>query len=537
MARQRYVKNCLLIISLLLVAFFLTSTLFPATNGLSASPSSLINSPSTLNNHANEAKVYLNGIPVGSQPDEIAYDRANNSLYVANFNSSNISVISATANEVTASIGIQTPNGLAYDTVNNCVYSTGSNGLYVINTSTNKIADTVVNRGGFWGVTYDSANNSIYALNDAYYTVYAVNASTNRVITTLNLKSPLVAAYDSENNCVYVVSDVTDDLTIINATTNTIFDTINGSTFYAPEGIVYDSADNTIYVANTGSNFVYVVNASTNNVVADVIVGMAPMGIAYDSANNTVYVANSGSNSVSVIDASTNSVIANVGVGKTPFGAAYDSADNRIYISNVHSDNISVINASTNKIIAIPVNLYTVTFNETGLPNGTEWYVSAKGGTPNVSSTNTLSMSLQNGTYTFSISNLSNYYVSENSITATVRGKNLTENVVFLHYAYITGTLSPPNATLTINGKSVPITPGGRFNITVTAGNYTVQVHLQGYYNYDANLSILNGENKKLNITLIKPVSPYEPNWIVWVAVTSIVGSNIYFAFRNRRHQ
>ncbi|MHB1708776.1 MAG: protease pro-enzyme activation domain-containing protein [Thermoplasmataceae archaeon] len=184
----------------------------------------------------------------------------------------------------------------------------------------------------------------------------------------------------------------------------------------------------------------------------------------------------------------------------------------------------------------LPV-LYNVSLVEVNLPTGTSWTASLNGSSQSTTSRG-MNFSETNGTYTFSISNLTDYYASDYLVSATVHGDNVTEGVDFLHYAYITGTLSPGNALLTVNGKSVP-TVGGKFNISVAAGNYTIRASLQGYNPYSTNISLLNSQVKDLNITLASsstPIPAGEEYGIIGGVVIAILGVGIYFVIRNRRH-
>ena len=62
-------------------------------------------------------------VPVGYYPAAVAYDLANNDIYVANFSSGNVSVISGSTNTVTATVFVGSgPDGVANDSANNDIY-------------------------------------------------------------------------------------------------------------------------------------------------------------------------------------------------------------------------------------------------------------------------------------------------------------------------------------------------------------------------------------------------------------------------------
>ncbi len=203
------------------------------------------------------------------------------------------------------------------------------------------------------------------------------------------------------------------------------------------------------------------------------------------------------------------------------------STDNKNYApSNPSGAFVVDGNPTSQSAVFVPV-LYNVSFKETGLQSGISWSVTS-GSTSHTSTNSTISFKEMNGTYTFTISNLTLYYTNDYSISTTVNGKNLTETVNFLHYAYITGTLSPGNATLKINGKTVSVS-GGTFNISVVAGNYTVTAGSSGYTSYSNNITLSAGGVKTLNITLksnsstgSSPISP-ELEYIAIGAIVAVI--------------
>ena len=86
-------------------------------------------------------------IPVrGTFPYGIAYNSANNNMYVANADSSTVSVISGSTDSVIATILVgRVPVGIAYAPPNNKLYVTNidSNDVYVINGATNKVIKNI----------------------------------------------------------------------------------------------------------------------------------------------------------------------------------------------------------------------------------------------------------------------------------------------------------------------------------------------------------------------------------------------------------
>ncbi|MGC8688950.1 MAG: S53 family peptidase, partial [Thermoplasmata archaeon] len=73
---------------------------------------------------------------------------------------------------------------------------------------------------------------------------------------------------------------------------------------------------------------------------------------------------------------------------------------------------------------------YTVTFTESGLPSGTSWSVTLAGSTKS-STTNTITFSEPNGSYSFSVGAVTGYTASPSSGTITVNGANVNQAITF----------------------------------------------------------------------------------------------------------
>jgi len=153
---------------------------------------------------------------------------------------------------------------------------------------------------------------------------------------------------------------------------------------------------------------------------------------------------------------------------------------------------------------------YPVKFVETGLPSGTNWYVTVSG-QQSVSTSNTNSLSLPNGTYSYTISSIGgHYYASSASGTFTVAGtSNLAKwmngalqiNVTYYYGYTVTFTesgLSPYVPwSVTVNGTTNSTT-GSSTSITFLIKNgtgYTYTVNIAPDWKITANA------NGKFNVS------------------------------------
>ncbi len=216
------------------------------------------------------------------------------------------------------------------------------------------------------------------------------------------------------------------------------------------------------------------------------------------------------------------------------------ATSNKAYSPEPSSGSFTVNGTPLSNFIAFsPVN-YTVTFTETGLPSGFVWYVNNTGLSGHDSSQSVISFNLTNGTYSFVATNLTSYYTTTMHFSVVINGRNISEVVDYFHWAYITGTISPTNANLVINGKSFSLTSSGSYNISVPNGTYHVVISSPGYITYYSNFSLNPGNAKNLIIDLQKETSPpilsgnvmYEIVGLVIVIV--VIGAVVALARRRK---
>ena len=170
--------------------------------------------------------------------------------------------------------------------------------------------------------------------------------------------------------------------------------------------------------------------------------GLYPSGAAFDSSNGYIYITNLYSNNVSVINGATNTVVSTIAVGSYPYGAAFDSSNGYIYVTNYYSGSISII--STGKQVPD----YSIAFTESGLPSGTSWSVTLKGSTES-STSSTITFSVPNGTYQYSIMPLTGYVPFITSGNVHISGKSVSISIYFIK----AGSMPVGEGMIYYNGK------------------------------------------------------------------------------------
>lgn len=271
-------------------------------------------------------------IPVGASPAGIAFDPQDNDLYVANCGSDNLSVISGATDLVVASIAM---------TLSSCVIGPK---MYM----------------NFAPVAYDPADQVIYVSSYASGLVYVVNTSSNTVVDTLDVGgAPYDFAYDPVDQNMYVSETVLSQVAVIDGATNTVLARIPVGAF--PSGVAYDAATGEVYVADAGyyvrnpAGFgnITVINATTNSVVDTIFVQGYPWFLAYDPADGEVYETDSNTTVMKVLSDTTNTVVGQIPVsvgtigGSTDFMDLYDAQLGRLFVTGINYDIVSAIGGAT----------------------------------------------------------------------------------------------------------------------------------------------------------------------------------------------
>lgn len=106
------------------------------------------------------------------------------------------------------------------------------------------------------------------------------------------------------------------------------------------------------------------------------------------------------------------------------------SAADKDYVPAVYSGNFSVSGSSISVGIAFTALKYTVTFTESGLSQGTAWYISV-GGITHYSTGSAITFSEINGTYSFTVTPVSGYNASPSSGSFSISGSAFSVNIAF----------------------------------------------------------------------------------------------------------
>jgi YVTN family beta-propeller protein len=193
------------------------------------------------------------------------------------------------------------------------VANRNSDNVTVIDTATNTVITTIT-AGDFPQFVVALDNTSIYVANSFSDELSVIDVATNTVVTTLTLGDfPRYMALSPDQAKLYVANVGSMNVSVIDTATNIILATVTVGTSPSPMAITPDNAR--VYVPNTTTDDVSVIDATTNLVTTTITAGDGPIFAAITFDGTRVYVANRSEGTVTVIDVGTNTVIATVTVG------------------------------------------------------------------------------------------------------------------------------------------------------------------------------------------------------------------------------
>ncbi len=191
-------------------------------------------------------------------------------------------------------------------------------------------------------------------------------------------------------------------------------------------------------------------------------------------------------------------------------------------VSGYHSVPVNGIVTVNGGSVSVSINWYTVnytvTFSASGLASGVTWGMSING-IMHTSSTNTITVNLPNGTYSYSLITVSGYTPSSYTGSFVVKDSSVTENVVFTANNYTvvfieTGLPSGATWGVTFNGALKTTNSTFITFSNVSNGNYNYTVGSQSGYLY-THAGSVSVSNSGASITLSFVKSVVQPSSVI----------------------
>jgi len=368
------------------------------------------------------------------------------------------------------------------------------------------------------------------------------NYSGNNINASIKMDSPII----EQANFVKVYEVVFEELGLPSGTSWSV--TLNGTTeylttnkiaFYEPNGSYsYSIGPVSGYSAIPRSGSI---NVNGNNTNIQITFTLVTYNITFEESGLP-----SGTSWSVTLNGTTEYSATSIIKFKEPNGTySYSIGSVSGYSISIPSGSITVNGASVSQSIRftlITVKTYSIMFIESGLPSGTSWSVTLNG-TSNTSSTTSITFYEPNGTYTYSIQQISGYSIVQSSGTITVTGSSITKYVIFVQMQqneyYIifeeSGLPSGTSWSVTLNGTT-KYTTGTSITFIVKNGTYNYKISLPSGYSAQYTTGTIKVEGKSLVVPLnVSKYSSFPWLFIILILIIIVVIIIILFIFMRRK--
>lgn len=332
----------------------------------------------------------ISAIYSGCSPVSLALDPESGDLYVTDYCSGNVTVISTTSDsvvDVVSGTPHGNPWGIAYDGFNHDVYVADSTAdeVEVVATSTDAVVSKIALPAELFGLACDSVTGAIYVAVEGSQQLAEISGATQSVERVVNLTGDAATVYvNSTLNRVYVlqnnltvmngatlaivggapqgpsgedVVDSTGFVYVTDSATNTVavYDEGNlsvGQRFFSdpvPTGLAWDPASEQVFVANQASGTLLSLDDKSFAVTASSLIGFGLSALGVDTSNGHLFVATESSRVDDVSPAG--KVQGEIPVGRGPGELAYDPQNGQMYVTNTGGFGVSVINATEDQFL------------------------------------------------------------------------------------------------------------------------------------------------------------------------------------------
>ena len=359
----------------------------PASNGGLAITGYTVTATDTTNSTRGGQSCSLSSLPtsvgVGAAPYSAATDATTNQVWVPNWSSNTVSVISANTGSVITTIAVgAAPSAIAINPAGTYAYVTNysSNSVSVINTSTYAVTTTIgLGYGAPYGIAINPQGTYAYVPSDNSTEINVINLSSNSIYTYIGLSYNYgyAIAIDSSGTYGYVTDPSYNVVEIFNASSMSNYSNVGG--FNAPYSISRNPQGTQMWISNYGANTISVINTSspTSGIVATVSSLSGPYGVAFSPSGATAYVAQRSNSSIGLINTSTYTLTAAYSVGSNPNNPSVSSNGAFVWIPNQSNNSVSIFNTTTNSFGGLLTNCTL-----TGLANGDTYTFSVTASNP-----------------------------------------------------------------------------------------------------------------------------------------------------------
>ena len=464
-----------------------------------------------------------------SYPEGLAFDSSTGDIYVASNSGNDIVIISGSSNSIVGTIthlaSNSVPYGVAYNPSNNYVYvvndGTPQNVMVISGTT---IIQNVTPLSGYsnpFGICYDSSSNTMWVGYDGSSQVAVISgsststpsSSTSNTITFSESNSTsdsytVTSPISGGTGIQYVASPSSGGITVsgssqtisITFTTQYYLTTStspSGGGSMTPSSSWYNSGSQVTLQATANSNFEFSswsgsgsgsysgssnpVTITMNGPVSETANFVELYGVTVTESGlptGTEWYFNISTTSQK-FSSSSPSISFNEPNGTYSYSIATGNSN---YVPTSSSGTFTVSGSSISVPVTFRLNSYNVTFTETGLPSGTQWYLNISGGSSYPTTASSITFRESNGQYSFTVASGNKEYApSPSSGTFTINNATYSGSITFSLVTYsVTMTESGlPTGTkwyLNVSGQSSLSSTSGSISLNLPNGTYSYTV-------------------------------------------------------------
>lgn len=413
---------------------------------------------------ADATNTVVTTIPEGgsySSPWGVAYDAKRSEVFVANFGAFNASVIDDGTDQVVATVALPInavyDEDALYDPAKGEVFvaSLGGGYLFGINDRTdavNAAFPACAQPCGPSALAYDPHAGELFATNYDSNTVSVINDTNHTIVESVQVGStPDGVAYDSGNGDLYVANSYDGNVSVLAPEYRVSF-AETGLPVGTPwsvtlGGVTHDATTSDINFTELNGRYLYTIGnvpgwhqttlAYSGIVVVNGAAGTEPTldfnEVTYVTtftetglpSGKAWYVNITGGQSYGSTGSTINFSEPN---GTQDYSVATTDKE---YAPSDTGGSFQVSAAPTHNSVTFNLVNFSVMFAETGLPNGTEWWVNVSGEPSQGSMAGSQLFEEPNGTYNYTVGTLVGYRAAVPAASFAVSGRPLIVNVTF----------------------------------------------------------------------------------------------------------
>jgi len=460
-------------------------------------------------------------VDVGANPIGIAADPISGQVFVADSGDANVTILNASTYQVIATVGVgSVPYGVAIDPVSDVAYVTNSASVNVtvIAAGNDSIVAWITVGPGYTyppnelsGLAYDSQDGLVF-VGAGYHDMLVINASTQSLEAVLGTDpAGVVFNPDTGDVCVTNTDNRTFECLLAEVSftesglsagaawtvnvTPSIAQPTNSSNVLDFQVPIYTSFNYTVLA--TGGNEPTPESGTESGLGQwqsdDLSIAFALGETSYWANFTESGLPSGGGWSVDLDGLKDSGTLSTIGFlvpnGTYPFYVASTLVNGTQYSPSLGSGTVYVngsdfaVGLTFQPSNSSPTD-YPVTFQESGLPNGTAWGGSVGSWVFLNQTVPAATLELPNRTYAFTIGNVSGFLASPGSGSLVVSGASVTEYITFTSTAvvpkYLVGFVEtglPAGAAWNVTlGGMTRNTSGVWVNFTASNGTYTFEV-------------------------------------------------------------